>query len=80
MHGLVIIRTRSININMHIYIYSILSAFFTAHIYRDYLHLKGIKDTFFTRIGHFWDAPEYEKHGMVGSGILAVTCFFLAVN
>ena len=65
---------------MHTYILGGLSAFFTAHSYRDYLHMKGIKDTLFTRFAHFWDAPKYEKHGMFASGILAVTFFVLAIN
>lgn len=64
---------------MHTYIFGILSAFFAAHSYRDYLHMKGIKDTLFTRVAHFWDAPQYEKHGMVGSALLAVTFFTFAV-
>jgi hypothetical protein len=62
------------------YIFGILSAFFAAHAYRDYLHLKGIKDTLFTRVAHFWDAPQYEKHGMFGSAVLAVTFLILAAN
>jgi hypothetical protein len=65
---------------VHTYIFSALSAFFTAHIYRDYLHLKGVKNTLFTRIGHFWDAPQYEKHGMVVCAVLATTCFIFAIT
>lgn len=65
---------------METFIFSALSAFFAAHSYRDYLHMKGIKNTLFTRIGHFWDAPQYEKHGMVGSFILGSICFWLAIH
>ena len=66
------------NVNlMHTYIFGALSAFFTAHAYRDYLHLKGIKDTLFTRVAHFWDAPQYEIHGIVVCSILAMF-FFVA--
>jgi len=65
---------------VHTYIFGVLSAFFTAHSYRDYLHGKGIKDTLFTRFAHFWDAPKYEKHGMIGSGILAITFLVFAFN
>lgn len=64
---------------MHNYIFGLLSAFFAAHSYRDYLHSKGIKNTLFTRVAHFWDAPQYEKHGMVGSALLATTCLIIAV-
>jgi hypothetical protein len=67
------------NTKMNNYIFGILTAFFTAHAYRDYLHLKGVKDTLFTRFGHFWDAPQYEKHGMIGSAILATTCLIIVV-
>jgi len=65
---------------MQNFIFGFLSAFFAAHAYRDYLHSKGIKHTFFTRVAHFWDAPEYEIHGMVASGILASVFFWFALT
>lgn len=66
---------------MQTFIFSALSVFFTAHAYRDYLHSKGIiKEKFITRVCHWWDFPQYEKHGMVGSGILAVVSLIVAVN
>ena len=66
---------------MQIFIFSVLSLFFTAHSYRDYLHSKGIvEEKFITRVWHFWDAPHYEKHGMIGSGVLAVVSFIIAIN
>ena len=65
---------------MHTYVFSAIAVFFSAHSYRDYLHMKGIKHTLFTRFAHFWDAPEYEKHGMIGSGILAVVFLVFAIS
>jgi hypothetical protein len=65
---------------MQTYIFGILTAFFAAHAYRDYLHLKGVKHTFFTRVAHFWDAPQYEKHGMIGSVIVASVFFWFTIT
>lgn len=41
------------------------------HIYRDYLQIKGVKN-WFTQIGHYWNAPKYEKHGMAIFFILGI--------
>jgi hypothetical protein len=42
----------------------ILAAFCFLHVYRDYLQIKNGYKTWFTRIGHIWHAPQYEKQGM----------------
>lgn len=41
-----------------------LAVFCFIHIVRDYLQIKGVKN-WFTQIGHVWNAPKYEKHGIV---------------
>jgi len=66
---------------MQIFIFSVLSLFFTAHSYRDYLHSKGIvEEKFITRVWHKWDFPQYEIHGMIGSAVLAAVSFIIAIN
>lgn len=66
---------------MQTYIFGVLAAFFATHAYRDYLHSKGIKEEkFITRVLHIWDAPQYEKHGMIGSGILASVFFWFTIT
>jgi hypothetical protein len=43
----------------------VISAFCFLHIYRDYLQIKYGYKTWFTKFGHVWDRPQYEKQGMV---------------
>lgn len=55
----------------------LLSVFCFFHSYRDWLHSKGRFDKWFLRVGHFWDAPQYELHGTVvfaalGTALLAI--------
>lgn len=59
-------------------IYFLLAAFCFVHIYRDYLQIKGVKN-WFTQIGHFWNAPKYEKHGMVVFLILGLSFLYLGL-
>jgi hypothetical protein len=56
-----------------------LSAFFFIHALRDYLQIKGVKN-WFTEVGHFWNAPQYEKYSMGVCIILGVLFFYLAYN
>lgn len=64
---------------MHHYIFGTLAAFFLLHIYRDYLQIKGVKDRF-TEFGHVWNAPQYEKHGMVVAAVLGIVSIILAIS
>lgn len=65
---------------MHHWIYGALAIFCLIHIYRDYLQIQHGYNTWFTRVGHVWNAPQYEKHGMVVFAILAVVFGFLAIR
>lgn len=47
------------------------------HSYRDWLHSKKNFNSWFTRVGHYWDAPQYEIHGMIFFFIAG--CILLAV-
>jgi uncharacterized membrane protein len=64
---------------MHHWIFGVLAAFFFLHIYRDYLQIKGVKNVF-TEFGHVWDAPQYEKHGMVVAAVLGIIFAVLAIS
>jgi hypothetical protein len=55
------------------------AAFCFFHSYRDWLHSKGRFDKWYLRIAHWWDAPQYEKHGMVAYGFLGAVCLFIAL-
>ncbi|MEX2008379.1 MAG: hypothetical protein WD850_02750 [Candidatus Spechtbacterales bacterium] len=57
----------------------VLAAFCFVHIYRDYLQLKGVKN-WFTQVGHVWDAPQYEKHGMVVVALLGSLLLLLGAS
>ena len=65
---------------MHHLIYGLLAAFSFLHIYRDYQQIKyGYNHSWFTRVGHVWNAPKYEKPGMVvfaGLGIIFLVLAF----
>ena len=65
---------------MHHWIFGGLAVFCMVHIYRDYLQIKHGYTTWFTRVGHVWDAPQYEKHGMVVFAVLAVVFGLLAIR
>lgn len=65
---------------MHHWIFGILTAYCLIHIYRDYLQIKYGYNTWFTRVGHVWHAPQYEKHGMVVFAILAAVFGVLALR
>ncbi len=56
----------------------LLAAFCIVHIIRDHLQIKGVKNKF-TEFGHFWDAPKYEKHGMVILGAIGLICLYFAI-
>ena len=58
----------------HVYLFLAILSFL--HVARDYLQIKGVKN-WFTQIGHFWDAPQYEIHGMVVFSILGVLFLYL---
>jgi hypothetical protein len=64
---------------MHRWVFGALAVFFFLHTYRDYLQIKGVKNTF-TEFGHVWDAPQYEKHGMVVTIVLGVLFSVLAIS
>lgn len=49
------------------------------HIIRDYLQIKGVKNAF-TQVGHFWDAPEYEMHGIVVLSVIALICTYFLIK
>ena len=55
------------------------AAFCFAHIVRDYLQIKGVKN-WFTEFGHVWHAPQYEKHGMVVFAILGALSLWAAIR
>lgn len=55
-----------------------LAIFCFFHSYRDWLHSRKRFDKWFLRVGHIWDAPEYEIHGMVVSGLLGFVFLFMA--
>ena len=55
-----------------------IAIFCFVHIARDILQLRGIKN-WFTQLGHFFDAPKYEKHGMIILGIIGFVCLWLAL-
>ena len=61
------------------WIFGTLAAFCFLHIYRDYLQIKG-KWNWFTKTGHVWDAPRYEKHGMVIAAVLGILFAVLAIS
>lgn len=63
---------------MHRWIFGLLALFCTVHIYRDYLQIKGRKN-WLTQVGHFWDAPQYEIHGIVVAAVLAIVFAGLAI-
>ena len=48
------------------------------HIYRDYLQIKHGYNTWFTKFGHVWHAPQHEKKGMVVFFTVGVISLFLA--
>jgi uncharacterized membrane protein YbaN (DUF454 family) len=56
------------------------AAFCYLHSYRDWLHSKKIFNSWFTRFGHIWDAPQYEKHGMVAYFLLGNLFVYLAIR
>jgi len=58
-------------------LFFILSAFCFLHIYRDYLQIKHGYNSWFTKFGHIWDAPKYEKHGMVVFFLLGLIFLYL---
>ena len=64
---------------MHHWIYGALATFCFLHIYRDYLQIRGVKNLF-TEFGHIWDAPQYEKHGMVVAAVLWAVFAVLAIS
>lgn len=56
-------------------VYILIAAFCFLHIYRDYLQIKNGYNTWFTKFGHVWHRPQYEKHGIVV--FLALGCLFI---
>lgn len=64
---------------MHRIIFAALAVFCFLHIYRDYLQIKGVWN-WFTKTGHVWDAPQYEKHGMVVAAVLGIIFSYLAIS
>ncbi len=56
-----------------------LAAFCFIHIIRDILQINGVKN-WFTEFGHFWHAPQYEKHGMAILFIIGATCLWVAIG
>ncbi len=50
------------------------------HSYRDWSHSKKRFDKWFLRVGHFWDAPKYEVHGMVVSFLAGCGLLYFAIR
>lgn len=63
---------------MHHWVFGFAAAFCFGHTYRDYLQIKGVKN-WFTEVGHVWDAPQYEKHGMVVTTVLGIVFGYVAI-
>lgn len=63
---------------MHKWVFGLLALFCIVHIYRDYLQTRGRKN-WFTEFGHFWDAPQYEIHGIIVAAVLATVFTALAI-
>ena len=59
-------------------IFVIIAAFCFLHIYRDYLQIKHGYNTWFTKFGHIWHAPQHEKKGMVVFFLLGGLFLFIA--
>lgn len=58
-----------------------LALFCYLHILRDYLQIKyGYEHSWLTRLGHVWEAPKYERHGMVVFFIVGTTCLYWAAH
>jgi hypothetical protein len=53
----------------------IVAIFCLVHIIRDYLQIKGVKN-WFTQVGHFWDSPKHEIHGIIVAGIIGLVCLY----
>lgn len=64
---------------MHRWVFGALAVFCFLHVYRDYLQMKGAWN-WFTKFGHVWDAPQYEKHGMVVAAVLGGIFVALAIS
>lgn len=64
---------------MHHWTFGALAVFCFLHTYRDYLQIKDVKN-WFTEFGHVWDAPQYEKHGMVITTVLGILFTILAIS
>ena len=55
------------------------SIFSFLHIIRDWLQIKGVKN-WFTGVGHVWDAPKYEVHGMIIFALIgAISLYFFSL-
>jgi hypothetical protein len=54
------------------------AVFCLVYIVRDYLQIKGVQNKF-TQFGHIWDAPKYEKPGMVIFAIIGIICLYFAI-
>ena len=56
-----------------------LGLFFFLHIVRDIMQIRyGYNHSWFTRFGHVWHAPQYEKQGIMVCLILGLMFFYLA--
>lgn len=58
----------------------IFAVFCFLHIYRDYLQIKYGYNSWFTKFGHVWDAPQHEGKGMVVFAILGGASMYLGLR
>ena len=58
----------------------LLSTLCFLHIIRDFLQIKNGYNTWFTKVGHFWHAPQYEMHGVVIFFFLGLTFLYIGLN
>ncbi len=50
------------------------------HIFRDVLQIKSGYDSWFTKFGHIWHAPQYEMHGIAVFFFLGIAFLYLGLN
>jgi antibiotic biosynthesis monooxygenase (ABM) superfamily enzyme len=58
------------------YLLLVIVLFSILHIIRDIAQIKTGYNSWFTKFGHFWHAPQYEVHGIVVLSLVIVVCLY----